>query len=359
MAFSLHRLAVLSGAFVASAACLTAGIPFATAATVAPGAPMVVTAKVPTHPALPAELDTARCSQGVPGTITLADGTKREVLVTAGHCVAALPGTQSQGQFVPSGVVYAPKKDGLELIGTADQWHIDFAANPGAPLSPMLLLDLMTGADWGVVTLEPGVDGTRVADSIDAAGKPSGHPVELTGVVDFPEVAPWGSSADNMGNPICKHGQTSGHSCGVQLFRTTDAVFSTGMNFEHGDSGGVNYDPRTNRVIGVTSQELSSISRTQPLDSALAAAFGVPDGHVAERFTLPASTAAHDGDFKPLNEEMAEFNQWADATLGPAPAPTTGSGATAPGDAPASPTLSSDAAEGLELLAGLIAGSSS
>ncbi|WP_150114466.1 hypothetical protein [Corynebacterium oculi] len=123
--------------------------------------------------------------------------------------------------------------------------------------------------DWGTVELEPGVTTTRLSDSVDMYGNSHGEPVELTGVRDYEDLGFWEVSADNFGQPICKDGNTSGRSCGVQLFRTQNGVWSAGLNYQNGDSGGVNFDPETGEALGVTSMGFGTIGRAQPIDLAI------------------------------------------------------------------------------------------
>ncbi len=116
----------------------------------------------------------------------------------------------------------------------------------------------------------------------------------LTGVRDYPDLAFWEASADNFGQPICKDGNTGGRACGTQLFRTQNGIWSFGLNYENGDSGGVNFDPETGEALGVTSMGFGPIGRAQPVDLAIEEGYGIPDGQVNEYFALPESTEPAD-----------------------------------------------------------------
>ena len=58
-----------------------------------------------------------------------------------------------------------------------------------------------------------------------------------------------------------------------------------------GDSGGVNFDPNDGAVIGVTSMVLGPLGKAQPADRIIEDAYGIPDGHVNDAFTITNSTA--------------------------------------------------------------------
>lgn len=200
----------------------------------------------------------------MPGTVTLADGTQKDILVSAGHCVYGVETVSEVGD-----TVYLPTPEGDVVIGHPDA---------GGPITvgdeeDFSLLEGMNQAfnspDWGTVELEPGVTTTRLSDSVDMYGNSHGEPVELTGVRDYEDLGFWEVSADNFGQPICKDGNTSGRSCGVQLFRTQNGVWSAGLNYQNGDSGGVNFDPETGEALGVTSMGFGTIGRAQPIDLAI------------------------------------------------------------------------------------------
>lgn len=252
---------------------------------------------------IPAHLDTFSCSQGPSGTVQLPDGTTKSVMVTAAHCVTSLgPGYEVAPE------VYVPKMDGNHVIGYREQ-----ASNPLVEAQPSFAketFDAFTVSDWSTITLLEDVPTSRVSDSIDFYGNSTADGVALTGIRDYADLGPYQVSLDNFGQPICKDGMTSGRTCGTQLARTQHAVFSWGLNYTHGDSGGNNYDPNNGEVIGVTSQAVGPIGRAQPVDAALQAAYGIPDGEVNEHFTLAESTEAHDDDFRPLAQDEAEVQEW-------------------------------------------------
>lgn len=300
-------LSVRRGASIAAAALLSLGLaPAATAAEVVPGAPMRMPGEWPEDlPPAPKEITNGACSQGVPGTVTLPDGSTKEVLISAGHCVWGIdvpnPGTE----------VYVPQTDGDKLIGHAEQGDIVHSPQfDGIPLE-VELHTMFNGPDWGTVALEPGVETSRVADSRDQFGQDYGDGVPLTGVRDFRDLQPWEVSVDNFGQPICKDGQTSGRSCGVQVFRTQNGVWSTGMAYQGGDSGGVNFDPVTGEAIGVTSMSVYNLDRAQPVDVALEDAYGIPDGQVNQHFALPEGTGQAEGMRDYQQDEQAAI-EWAD-----------------------------------------------
>lgn len=257
------------------AAALLAATPAAHAATVGPGAPM----RVPDATSQPPGV----CTQGVPGTT-------RTVMVTAAHCLIG-------------DTVHAPLAAGDSVIG-----HLDATSGAlliDATLPPLQLLQAMAAdlvhPDWATVTLIDGVDWTRVSQST------GGPAVELTGVRDHRRLAPHEVSPDNFGQPICKDGTVSGRSCGIQLARTRDTVWSYGTFYESGDSGGPNFDPRTGEAIGLTSLSLGPLDRSQLLDSALEDAYVLPDGEVNQHFRLPEPAVGHRGDFRTVAEDEARL----------------------------------------------------
>ncbi|PKF68525.1 hypothetical protein [Corynebacterium mastitidis] len=279
-------------ALCAAAIAAPAFAPTAGAAEVAPGSPMrmddysEITASLPET--MPDEYKRSICSQGVPGTVTLEDGTQKDILVSAGHCVYGIEGYSEVGE-----TVYVPTPEGDVVVGYTDE---------GGPIvvdeeNPSLLGTMnsaFNSPDWGTVELEPGVTTTRVSDSVDANGNSYGEPVELTGVRDYPDLAFWEASADNFGQPICKDGNTGGRACGTQLFRTQNGIWSVGLNYQNGDSGGVNFDPETGEALGVTSMAFGPIGRAQPVDLAIEEGYGIPDGQVNDYFALPESTEPAD-----------------------------------------------------------------
>lgn len=273
----------------------------ASAATAAPGAPIRIQAAKPAVEGMPRQLDAAICSQGPVGTVTEADGTKRTIMLTAAHCTMAL----GDG-WEPTSEVFVPRPEGDELIGYREAHRLeethtgDFSSD---------LVNFSLGADWAVVELEEGVSTSRLATSVDADGRSQGAGVTLTGIRDYRNLRKNEISADNFGQRICKEGTTSGRSCGWQLFRSQNSVFSYGLDYLDGDSGGVNYDPNTGEVIGMTAAAFGPIGHSQTADAALQAAYGIPDGKVNERFTLAESTEAHD-EYRTVSHDAQETNEW-------------------------------------------------
>lgn len=291
--------AIAAGAVVATS--LTVPVA-ADAATAAPGAPMRVHATEPSIEDLPIELDSGMCSQGPVGTVTQADGTQSQVMLTAAHCTTALDET-----WIPTESVFVPRPEGDELIGHRGPHELENGETGNFGVD---MVNLVTGPDWSVVNLLDGVSTTRMADSVTHAGTPTGAPVELTGIRDYQNVPRGQVSVDNFGQPICKDGNNSGRSCGYQVFRTQHAVFSYGLDYANGDSGGINYDPNNGEAIGVTSQGWGPIGRAQTADAALQDAYGIPDGQVNEHFQLSESVEPHDTNFRTLNDDDAAAADW-------------------------------------------------
>lgn len=293
-------------ALLASLTCIpTVAVATSSAAEVAPGAPMhlfpEVAQEIPED--MPAGLFTQYCSQGVPGTVTLPDGSQKDVMVTAGHC---LWGIEGMGEMTPE--VYAPLREGDELIAVREQGkQVHPALDENDPEELRLMYD---GEDWATAEIVDGVTATRVADSIDADGNSQGEPVVLTGVRDYRDLGPWEVAFDNFGQPICKDGQTTGRTCGVQVLRSSNGLWYVGF-VQGGDSGGVNFDPITGEALGVTSMSFYGVvERAQPIDVALEEAYGIPDGQVNDYFALPESTEAH-SEMRSMNEDSAEVQEWA------------------------------------------------
>lgn len=279
-------------ALVASLAGLPAAFAAqATAAEVAPGA-LMLTVEDGTAEDLPVEVPpgydaTGTCSQGLPGTVTLPDGEQRRVMVSAAHC---LKGTEGVEGDVAS--LYVPMEEGNRLIALPDRGEKATFTEGDHPLDPDYWFD--TTPDWATADLAPDAEMTRVADSVDQYGRRHGEPVVLTGVRDYRDLEEGEVSFDNLGQPICKDGATSGRTCGIQFMRTRNTLWSTNVGLP-GDSGGVNFDPTTGEALGASTQSLLGLMMaTQPFDVALEEAYDIPDGQVNERFSLPESTEAHD-----------------------------------------------------------------
>lgn len=308
-----RRATAIPGAVLAAAACATVAAPLAQAVSIAPGAPMRTHAVIPSFPGMPAELDSMMCTQGPVGTVTLEDGTRRTVMAAAGHCVNPMPGMGINGEeFTPTSEVFSPKATGDEKIGTVDKSYVGFLANDIAPDASVVdsLYYAFATPDWSFTAVDDPANTSRVAHARDFDGVPAATTTELTGVKTYSDLPAKGSSFDNAGQPICKYGQTTGHTCGTQLFRMQDAIFAVGLDAVPGDSGGINYDPNSGQAIGMTSQRLGTLSRTQPLDSALNEAYGITDDQVNERFVLPDSTAAQDPDLRSGNQDGEAQIQW-------------------------------------------------
>ncbi|KQB86605.1 hypothetical protein [Corynebacterium lowii] len=274
-------------------------------AEVAPGAPMRMQIEGMERPEnMPPEVFTAMsCSQGVPGTVTLPDGSKRNVMVSAAHCVKGTDDDDVQ----PDVYVYAPLEEGNELIAMAAHGE-KMRMEPGEHWIETQL-GIPNMPDWATADLGPDVEMSRVADSVDQYGRRHGEPVELTGVRDYRDLQDWEISFDNFGQPICKDGQTSGRTCGIQFMRTRNGLWYLGTGIP-GDSGGVNFDPNNGEALGVSSlASWGLVVRAQPVDIALEEAYDIPDGQVNEYFALPDSTAPH-APMRTFEEDQQATRQW-------------------------------------------------
>lgn len=270
----------------------------ATAAPVGPGAPLRVH---PTAAALAGteagrEDLTATCSQGVTVQLHRPDGVTRRVMLTAAHCVEDLTGATPL-----ESTVRVPTPGGDVPVGTVDETSGIQALDPDASVEDFLT-DLQQ-PDWATVVLDEGVAATAVSQSVDLNGHATGPARVMTGIRDYPDLAPGEVSFDNLGQRICTDGNVSGHSCGVQVMRTRDAVWNIGTFYAPGDSGGNNYDPATGEVIGVTSLSLGPVDRTQLVDVALEDAYGIPDGQVNQHVHIVDSTEPHDTTFRTVAED--------------------------------------------------------
>lgn len=272
----------------------------------APGAPFRVPPKAPpkTMPTpvgdlkVPPETFTMTCSQGPTGTLTTPDGKTQRVMLTASHCVNTMPGLPEV-----KGEILVPLESGYTRIGEPIASNI-------MPESTYDLSDPILSArtaDWGIVLIDDSVNATRVSFSRDSGGGVYGEPVELTGIRDLPTLQHGEIVFDNFGQPICKDGATSGRSCGTQLARTRNGIYSWDLYYLEGDSGGVNFDPRDGAVLGVTSMALGPLGKLQPADRILEDAYDIPDGEVNNYFVLTDSTAPHAA-FLPSIEESARID---------------------------------------------------
>ncbi|MCQ4623967.1 MULTISPECIES: hypothetical protein [Corynebacterium] len=279
-----------------------------TGAAAAPGAPMRVLPYDPEFPFgpdvsveeatgmdMPPEAFTLACSQGPIGDVLLPDGTTQRIMVTAGHCVV---GDTETGLLLGSDV-YAPTRDGYERIGATGMVHFQ----GGAPVNPLAIPETaMTTVDWGIVVLDDdtAVDGS--ASSKDKANRNGSTPVTLTGVRDYRTLRPGEVSFDNFGQPICKDGMIGARKCGYQLLYTADNVWHVSLDYKHGDSGGVNFDPSTGQIIGVSSLGVGPLGTAQRADRAIELAYDVPDGQVNDYFT-PAAPNQPRAEFVSMDEE--------------------------------------------------------
>lgn len=233
---------------------------------------------------VPPEAFVQLCSQGPTGTIRKMDGTTERVMLTASHCINPMPGMPPMGDAVNVNV-----NGDYQRIGV--RGHSNHVPPGALDLSDPVAT--YNTADWGVVRIDAPVADTRVAQSRGNGQPHPSDPVTLTSIKDFRTLAPGEVSFDNAGQPICKDGSTTGRTCGTQLFRNRDGVFSWNLNYVVGDSGGVNYDPRDNSVIGVSSMVLGPLGKAQAADRIVEEAYGIPDGAVNDHFTLTDSTAPH------------------------------------------------------------------
>ena len=282
-----------------AAACVTLSAPSAAAAApalAAPGAPIAM---------LNDDSDsfehTARCSQGPVGTVRTPDGQVKRVMVTAAHCIESKSKTVRPVVFAP---VREHGKVGYPRVGDVDRQRTPFPLGNGELMDFYRIID---EPDWATVRLAPGVEASGVSSSVDQKGRGPSAPVAITGVKDYRNLR--GDeliSFDNAGQPICKDGMRTGRSCGVQMFRTQNFVWHFGVGYESGDSGGINYDPRTGEAVGLSIIGFGPLGNSQQVDRALEDAYGIPDGQVNEAFT-PAAPAPR-ADFAPLYEEVGQFS---------------------------------------------------
>ncbi|GAB3073886.1 hypothetical protein CAQUA_01260 [Corynebacterium aquatimens] len=278
-----------------------------------PGAPLRLRILTPPEPLdyfgteipLPQEANLAACSQGFVGHV---NGSR--VMVTAGHC---LKGTNPTEEQLDS-VVYSPLPGGLTRIGETE--HASFLDSLNEDEEDLIVVanQVFNSSDWGTVRLDPGVPDTRVAQSRDAFGGDLSAPVELVGVRDWRTLGEQDIVFDNFGQPICKDGYTTQRTCGTQLFRTRNGVWSFGMYYDHGDSGGINFDPVTREILGVSSQGIGPLGRAQPADVVLETAYGIPDGEVNARFKLTDSTAQQP-EFTSMASEQQEVENYVFDTI--------------------------------------------
>lgn len=272
----------------------------------APGAPFRVPAVNPPSQAVtpwgerlnvPAELYTVTCSQGPTGTIATPTGPQR-VMLTASHCVNQIPGLPE-----PSTTITVPVGDGYTRIGTR-------GPNSGPTTDTHSIADLpaaLTEPDWAFVLIDDTVTATNLSHSRDAAGGSAGAPVQLTGIRDYRTLRPGEFSVDNFGQPICKDGATTGRSCGRQIARSRNTIYSVGVVAELGDSGGVNFDPRDGAVIGTSHGVIGPLFGSEAADRAIESAYDVPDGQVNHAFKIADTTPR--AEFTPSGVESERIDQ--------------------------------------------------
>lgn len=309
MKFRRFRTAALAVLATALAAPLATVAPFAptasaqTPALVAPGGGFRVFPKDPLTQmqvqgrdvALPPEASASACSQGPNGTIR-----GQRVMLTAGHCLIEDSTSPKFGDHVTVPVNHQYLHIGQR--GKARKpteyehayWPHEF------------FWDTINTDDWGIVLVDDDVPATSLSQSRDANGRSHGTPVRLRSIRDRSTLPHNTFSTDNFGEPICKDGATSGRTCGTQIGRSRNGVYSWGLNYSFGDSGGINYDPNDGAVVGVTSMGVGPLGKAQPADRIIETAYGVPDGKVNQEFKLEDSTAPH-ANFTPLNTEQQQI----------------------------------------------------
>ncbi|MDO5730653.1 hypothetical protein [Corynebacterium sphenisci] len=285
---------------------------------------------------------TGMCSANMPGTVTDADGNEHRVLITAGHCVdqSETPGMPSFGD-----TIYAPTTDGDVRIGKTGPAR--FNAGPAEDSTPDTWLDeLFNGSDWAFIELDDNVATSSVSESFDEDGEVHGEPVELTGIVDYEDLEPGEVSVDNLGKPVCTDGNRTGRQCGVQVFRVRNGVWAVLLQLDHGDSGGMAYDPESRRVIGINSMAVGPLNRFQPADIAIEEAYGIPDGEVNGHFE-PAGNpdgANRRDQYRTINEDTETIEAHREAN--PEPGEPGGDGSPLPIPLPAEAVSAAGAAAG-------------
>ena len=244
------------------------------------------------------------CTQGPVGTVTLPNGAKQRIMLSAGHCLAA----EDVTGMLMGRTVDAPVRGGYKNIGT-----IDLVRTNGLPSGYDQLgtsaQKALRAEDWGVVVLDDGVATDGAASSRDQFNRGPSAPVPMTGVRTYRTLAPGEIALDNFAQPVCKDGSMKGRNCGVQLFYTANNVWTLNLSYATGDSGGVNFDPKTGQIIGVTSLGFGPLGTAQRADRAIESAYDLPAGTVNEHFT-PAAPNGNRADFVSAKEEEAEFNQY-------------------------------------------------
>ena len=311
-------LSVLPAALPVAQAAPTTGPAQSQGALAAPGAPLRVRPFDPERPFGPDQPTTEEltglkthpetystaCSQGPVGDVALGNGKTQRIMLTSGHCVV---GMSDQGVLMGQDV-YTPARGGYERIGNVGIVRTVNVPGGYDGLSTSLR-KARNSTDWGVVVLDPSTPVDGAAASRDKFGGQPSRPIPLTGVEDFRTLAPGQVRLDNFGKPICKDGSIGARKCGIQLLYTSDTVWNWGLDYAPGDSGGVNFDPKTGRIIGMTSMGIGPLGAAQRADRALEEGYGIADGQVNENFT-PASASGKRADVVPAAEEEAEIKQY-------------------------------------------------
>ncbi|SIS38422.1 hypothetical protein SAMN05444817_10176 [Corynebacterium appendicis CIP 107643] len=250
------------------------------------------------------EMFTKTCTQGPVGDVALESGGTQRVMLTAGHCVT---GISDQGILMGQDV-YAPVRGGYQRIGGTGL--VRTVNVPGGYDSlATTARKARNSTDWGIVVLDPSTPADGAAASRDKFGANPSAPVPLTGVRDYPTVAPGQIRLDNFGQPLCKDGSMGARKCGYQLAYNSDTVWSWALDYKPGDSGGVNFDPSTGQIVGMTSMGIGPLGAAQRADRAIEEGYGIPDGQVNDKFT-PAPPAESRADFVTGEEEKAEIEQY-------------------------------------------------
>ena len=296
-----------AAAVAVAAALTTAPSAAAAPALAAPGAPVATLFQGSDSFA-----NTSRCSQGPSGVVRTPDGQTKRIMITAAHCFDVDDKTVRPE-------VYAPVRSGGGVryphVGTIDTQRKKFELGNGELMDFYRIID---EPDWAMVRLDPGVSASGWSTSRDQWGSAPSRNVAITGVKDYRSLGNELISFDNFGQPICKDGMRTGRSCGTQVFRTQNFIWHVGLNYASGDSGGINYDPRTGEAIGLTIIGYGPFGNSQQIDRALESAYGIPDGQVNQAFT-PAEPAPR-AEFATLRDEIAQHNPA--AANKPAPAPS-------------------------------------
>ena len=244
------------------------------------------------------------CTQGPVGTVTLPDGTQQRIMVSAGHCLVA----EDVSGMLMGRNVDAPVRGGYKKLGSIDLVHTNGLPSGYETLGESTQKALRA-EDWGIVVLDDGAGADGSASSRDQFNRGPSAPVTLTGVRTYRTLAPGEIALDNFAQPVCKDGSTKGRTCGVQLFYTANNVWSLNLGYATGDSGGVNFDPNTGQIIGVTSLGLGPLGTAQRADRAIESAYALPAGKVNDYFT-PAAPNRNRADFMSIKDEEVEFNRY-------------------------------------------------